>query len=312
MKIFEANHLDPHTYTSGRWLRHNNLEIDARYITFDFDALCRRVIELCPGATSIAKCDKKEGGFNKVFIFTTDTAETVVARLPFTFAGPPCLATNSEVATIKYLQTNTSIPIPKILDWSDDPSNAIGSEYIIMEHAVGTQLHQKWPTMAMDQQISCIDAIYRKLKEVVDIKFPAYGSVYFADISLDSASKRPLNKNFSIGPHCSSRYWDCNVGESRYHHNTKPNRGPWDDLTAYSNGLIDAGVSRVPPVDSLLHNLPRYHGSVETHLRLLEFGRAVINNMSNDQRVRDTSTPTLFHPDLHKRNIFVSDDYRHH
>ncbi|OAF59237.1 hypothetical protein VC83_04180 [Pseudogymnoascus destructans] len=46
----------------------------------------------------------------------------------------------------------------------------------------------------------------------------------------------------------------------------------------------------------------------ETHLRLLEFGRAVINNMSNDQRVRDTATPTLFHPDIHKRNIFVSDD----
>ncbi|KFY13911.1 hypothetical protein V491_06221 [Pseudogymnoascus sp. VKM F-3775] len=308
MKPLEANHLDPHTYTSGRWLRHNNLEIDSRYITFDFDALCRRVIDLCPGATSISKCDKKEGGFNRVFIFTTNNAETVVARLPFAFAGPPCLATNSEVATIKYLQTNTSIPIPKILDWSDDPSNAIGSEYIIMEHAVGTQLHQKWPTMAIDQQISCIDAIYRKLKEVVDIKFPAYGSMYFADISLDSASKRTLNRNFSIGPHCGSRYWDCNVGESIYFHNTKPNRGPWDDLTAYCNGLIDAGVSRVPPVDSPLHNLPRYHGSVETHLRLLEFGRAVINNMSNDQRVRDTATPTLFHPDLHKRNIFVSDD----
>ncbi|ELR03153.1 hypothetical protein GMDG_05982 [Pseudogymnoascus destructans 20631-21] len=308
MTLLKANHLDPHTYTSGRWLRHNDLEIDSRYITFDFDALCRRVIELCPGATSIATYDKKEGGFNRVFIFSTNNAETVVARLPFALAGPPCLATNSEVATIKYLQTNTSIPIPKILDWSDDPSNAIGSEYIIMEHAVGTQLHHKWPTMAIDQQISCIDAIYRKLKEVVDIKFWAYGSVYFADISLDSATKRPLNGNFSIGPHCGSRYWDCNVGESMYYHKTKPNRGPWDDLTAYCNGLIDAGVSRVPPVDSPLDQLPRYHGSVETHLRLLEFGRAVINNMSNDQRVRDTATPTLFHPDLHKRNIFVSDD----
>ncbi|KFY67899.1 hypothetical protein V496_01348 [Pseudogymnoascus sp. VKM F-4515 (FW-2607)] len=292
MKLFEANNLDPHTYTSGRWLRHNSLEIDARYITFDFDALCRRVIELCPGATSIAKCDKKEGGFNRVFIFTTDTAETVVARLPFALAGPPCLATNSEVATIKYLQTNIASLYLKSLTGAMIPRTPLA----------------KWPTMAIDQQINCIDAIYRKLKEVVDIKFPAYGSVYFADISLDSASKQPLNQSFSIGPHCGSRYWDCNVGESIYHHNTKPNRGPWDDITAYSNGLIDAGVSRVPPVDSLLHNLLRCYGSVETHLRLLKFGRAVINNMSNDQRVRDTATPTLFHPDLHKRNIFVSDD----
>lgn len=77
----------------------------------------------------------------------------------------------------------SSIPIPKILDWSNDASNAIGSEYIIMEHAVGIQLHQKWPTMAGDQQIRCIDAIYRKVKEMVDIKFPAYGSLYFDDIS---------------------------------------------------------------------------------------------------------------------------------
>jgi hypothetical protein len=103
--------LDPHTYTSGRWLRHNDLEIDSRYITFDFDALCRRVIELCPGATSIATYDKKEGGFNRVFIFTTNNAETVVARLPFALAGPPCLATNSEVATIKYREFQSAVAL---------------------------------------------------------------------------------------------------------------------------------------------------------------------------------------------------------
>jgi hypothetical protein len=30
--------------------------------------------------------------------------------------------------------------------------------------------------------------------------------------------------------------------------------------------------------------------------------------MSEDHRIRNAATPTLFHPDLHKRNIFVSDD----
>jgi hypothetical protein len=93
---------DPRAYTSGRWLRRDRLERDARYIEFDFDALCRRVIELCPGAVSIASYDKKEGGFNRVFIFTTDNVQRIVARLPFALAGPPRLTTNSEVATIKY------------------------------------------------------------------------------------------------------------------------------------------------------------------------------------------------------------------
>jgi hypothetical protein len=65
------------------------LERELRYIAFDFDALCRRVIELCPGAASIASYDKKEGGFNRIFIFTTDNAQRIVARLPFALAGPP-------------------------------------------------------------------------------------------------------------------------------------------------------------------------------------------------------------------------------
>ena len=95
---------DPHTYTSGRWLHRDKLERDSRYISFDFDALCRRAIELCPGAVSIATCDRKEGGFNRVFIFTTNNAKRVVAKLPFTLAGPPRLTTNSEVATMKYCE----------------------------------------------------------------------------------------------------------------------------------------------------------------------------------------------------------------
>jgi hypothetical protein len=158
------------------------------------------------------------------------------------------LTTNSEVATIKYrefkpihstgstvspltilhvlVQANTSIPIPKILDWSDDASTAIGSEYIIMEHAAGVQLHQKWPVMAGDQQIGCIDAIYRKVKEMIDIEFSAYGSLYFVDTTLSPALKLPLNQEICIGPHCGPRYWNCNVGESRYYYNVRPNQGP--------------------------------------------------------------------------------------
>jgi hypothetical protein len=238
---------DPHIYTSGRWLRRDKLERDSRYILFDFNRLCERVVEMCPGAFSIAAYEKKEGGYNRVFIFSTDNGKRVVAKLPFSLAGPLRLTTNSEVATMKYresitihsigslqmlivlcglVQANTDIPIPKILDWSDDASNAIGSEYIIMEHATGVQLHQKWPVMAVDQQISCIDAIYRKAKEMVDMNFSAYGSLYLNGSPLNTASKLPLNLEFSIGPHCGARYWDCNVGEARYYQKTKPNQGP--------------------------------------------------------------------------------------
>lgn len=94
--------LDPYAYTSGRWLRNDEQQRLARHIDFDFDALSSRVLSLCPGATSVSRCEKKEGGFNRVFVFTLDDGRRVVARLPFTVAGPPRLRTQSEVATIQY------------------------------------------------------------------------------------------------------------------------------------------------------------------------------------------------------------------
>lgn len=96
--------IDPYAYTSGQWLRHDKLERGSRYIKFDFNALCQRVIDLCSGANTIIACRKIEGGFNRVFIFTLDNAKRIVARLPFPLAGPTKLTTASEVATIRYCE----------------------------------------------------------------------------------------------------------------------------------------------------------------------------------------------------------------
>ncbi|EKV06121.1 hypothetical protein PDIG_78990 [Penicillium digitatum PHI26] len=70
-----------------------------------------------------------------------DNGHCIVAKVPTGIAGPPRLTTNSEVATITYLQSKISLPIPKILDWNDNPSNPTGTEYNIQEHVAGVQLH---------------------------------------------------------------------------------------------------------------------------------------------------------------------------
>lgn len=100
---------DPHNYTHGHWLRCHELQRDSRRIEFNFGALCAKVIELCPDAVSITGYEKKEGGFNRAFIFTMNDGKRVVARLPTRITGPPRLTTNSEVATIKYCEFSSSI-----------------------------------------------------------------------------------------------------------------------------------------------------------------------------------------------------------
>jgi hypothetical protein len=201
-------------------------------------------VELCPDASYIASYEKKEGEINRVFIFTTDNAQRIVPRLPFALAGPARLTTNSEVATIKYrmspprkqgaatdlylfvVQAKTSIPIPTILDWSDDPSDVVGSEYIIMEHAHGVPLYQRWPTMGVGDQLQCIKSLYGKLKGIDELEFPAYGSLYFADTTNLTGPMIPVDDRFCIGPHCGASFWDCNAGQPRYYHQIKANHGP--------------------------------------------------------------------------------------
>lgn len=92
---------DPHVYTSGRWLRNDKRQRQIRQIDFNFDKLCQKIVDLSNGEKSIRDCEKRDGGFNRVFVFTMDNSR-VVARLPFPLAGPAKLATASEVATIQY------------------------------------------------------------------------------------------------------------------------------------------------------------------------------------------------------------------
>lgn len=101
---------DPHLYTSGRWLRNDQRQRQIRQIDLNFDKLCQKIVDLSNGVKSIKDCEKKEGGFNRVFIFTIDDNSRVVARLPFPLARPAKLATASEVATIQYYM------------WHDNPS----------------------------------------------------------------------------------------------------------------------------------------------------------------------------------------------
>ena len=48
-----------------------------------------------------------------------------------------------------------------------------------MEPVSGVQLYRRWPNMTGDQQIRCIHSICQMMKEMVDLDFPAYGSLYF-------------------------------------------------------------------------------------------------------------------------------------
>jgi len=61
------------------------------------------------------------------------------------------------------------LPVPTVLSWSADESNAVESAYIIMEHAKGTQLGDVWQDMEINQKVAVVDeavAIERKFSSI--------------------------------------------------------------------------------------------------------------------------------------------------
>lgn len=99
------------------------------------------------------------------------------------------------------MRSFTNIPIPEVLDWGGW-DNAVGTEYIIMTHASGIKLSEKWPSMTCLQRVQCVKNISFATAEMANIKFPAYGSLYFDNAHTNSKSEIEISKGFCIGPYC--------------------------------------------------------------------------------------------------------------
>jgi len=93
---------DPYVYSHGKWLDRNGERQHARRLDFDFDALLDLAIDRSRGAKRVTSCEKKEGGFNRVFVIRLDNGKAVVARLPTRLAGRQRSTTRSEVATLEF------------------------------------------------------------------------------------------------------------------------------------------------------------------------------------------------------------------
>ena len=125
------------------------------------------------------------------------------------------------------MKSRTKIPIPSVLDWSDDPANPVGSAYIIIEHADGVPLDQAWPKMSVPQRVKCVGSLCKQITAMSKIDFPAYGSLYFSDAPfLQDESIQRVDEKYCIGPSCGVIYWDRDIGHPKYYHYAKPNRGP--------------------------------------------------------------------------------------
>ncbi|PWY89845.1 phosphotransferase family protein [Aspergillus heteromorphus CBS 117.55] len=285
--------------------------MEQHYVKFNIDNLCRQAASLFGNSKKCAHIMKMEGNFNKAFLITMDDGKEVVAKIPCPNAGATSLTTESEVATLKFLRSYTSIQVPEVFAWNSDPTNPVGAEYILMERIRGIALSERWDAMNTLDRYKIIDQIIKMEKELEGLKFPAYGSLYMRASTVHRTNRYLLPSDldpeglFYIGPLCSRAKWNGGLST------TKRNNGPWTSFPEFALSVPERESELVACSKNEVQNrLNRFdeRQSVEEYSELLEKAEDVLPIISRDPRVVEGADPVIWHTDLHLGNIFVSPD----
>lgn len=166
------------------------------------------------GAEDVIGFEKlAEGGFNRTFLITMRGGLQFVGRIPYPVIQPKNLAIASEVATMDFLRA-CGIPIPKIYRYSTTSENDAGTEYIFMELVRGTNLGDIWFTMSEKARITIVTKLVELESRLFALRFPAFGSLYYAK-DLPTSSNKVLvptadsapEMRFCIGPDTTFGLW---------------------------------------------------------------------------------------------------------
>ena len=167
-------------------------------------AACNSVGRRLNGVASITKLS--EGGFNRILQITFNDGYAVLARLPYKTTIPKHYAVASEAATLALLRAH-GVPVPRVLAYSPDQKNAVGTENMLLESLEGTPLSDQWFSMDTKTRVKIMRQIVDVERRFMSIHFPASGSLYHRR-DLDSSQHCiPVLDDIVVGPTAQYEWW---------------------------------------------------------------------------------------------------------
>jgi len=158
-------------YTSGRWLWNEREQLEARYRRFDVASLQQAACQAVGANKCISFKKIGEGNYNKAYRLVMEDGQKIIAKVPHPNAGPRVLTTASEVATMEFARTILNIPVPRVLAWSATDQNPVQAEYIIMEEASGSQLHEVWQDLSLRRKSDIIREFVDVERKLLSVSF---------------------------------------------------------------------------------------------------------------------------------------------
>lgn len=203
----------------------------------------------------------------------------------------PRVKTINEVAVMKWVRENTTIPVPEVVYFDPSERNLLGHEYTLLEKVPGVNLSSVWGGLDIGRKLSVLSQIADYLAQMHAYSFEWIGGLQLPETG-DSIVTGPLvDETFWQAPTVAI-YWPA--GESV---STLNISGPYKSYTALCAAEVERVIYAIGRHDSLawIRDLvPR----LQAFVNMLSHDREKIRDMKlNDAKI------VLAHRGLHFDNI---------
>lgn len=119
-----------------------------------------------------------DGIYNKIY-YVSYNQNRLVMRVSLPVC--PRLKTESEVATLRWIDDNTRLPVPRVRCYDSSRDNPIGFEWILMDRMEGIPLSRCWETTYLGAKSRIVKQVAAYTAAVFKRQFRGIGSLYLSE-----------------------------------------------------------------------------------------------------------------------------------
>lgn len=268
------------------------------------EEVCRQEL----GIPSEEACDvafHASGLFNKLYTVKGANGPSRIMRVSLPVY--PHHKTRAEVATLRWVRDNTSIPVPEVFAFDDSNDNPIGFEWILMELMEGMPAHTRWRGMTMEQKVALTEQMARFQAELsgfgkTESLFRSIGTLDILRVETDGVEEmKGVAPSLMVSP-------EFFIGD-RLHYDNIP-RGPFrssHDWLSAVLGIILRHQTAILETSEDEDDIEDAEKVSSVAQKLLAHLPSVFPLPSPEEPEPESETTALYHHDLHLNNILVDE-----
>lgn len=276
-----------------------------------------------------------EGKHHRIYKIDTNAEKSFVLRIPYALDDENTLAyrLKSEVATMDFADLKLGLKVPKVYSFGVNALNPVRQPFILEEYIEGTLLMRSWTPLENDAEDgkshkdklnAVINPISKFQAKLAEVKFNAFGSLYFAkdyktseESAYEGETNEELKDRWRIGPSVERCLW--RKKSTLNFDDRKQYLGPWDISSPLDivkcTGLLEAENARARLGLVQAHASPEVvaedilKDQIKTFDNLAKVAPDLINTKTTSiPKMENLLKPRLHHPDLDPMNVILKED----